>query len=180
MAKADKALSARRVREIYAIRLDGARWVDVVQFVREKEAEQDSAWCVGPDARPLTEGMIRKYQQRADALLMQSDEKSRRKSFRRHLAQRRHLYSKSVLAGDYRSALAAARDEAELLGLYPAKGVAVAGRNGGPIVLNITEEVVHRQAAPALNVIEEVVTSAPGSNRTNGTPPDGPPAPGPA
>ena len=93
---------------------------------REKEAEQDSAWCVGPDARPLTEGMIRKYQQRADALLMQSDEKSRRKSFRRHLAQRRHLYSKSVLAGDYRSALAAARDEAELLGLYPAKGVAVA------------------------------------------------------
>jgi hypothetical protein len=124
MAKADKALSARRVQEIYAIRLDGARWVDVVQFVRENESKQDSAWYVEPGGKPLSDGMIRKYQEKADALLMQSDEKSRRKSFRRHLAQRKHIYSKAVLSGDYRAALAALRDEAEMLGLYPARKTA--------------------------------------------------------
>jgi hypothetical protein len=37
MAQADKALSARRVDDILRIRLDGAQWWDVLEYVREKE-----------------------------------------------------------------------------------------------------------------------------------------------
>jgi hypothetical protein len=68
MPKADQALSARRVSEILQIRLDGARIWDVLDYVREKEAEQDSAWFVGPDAKPLSDSMIRKYQEKADGI----------------------------------------------------------------------------------------------------------------
>jgi hypothetical protein len=114
---------------------------------------------------------------RADALILRSHERSRKKLLRRHLAQRRNLFAKAVISGDYRTALAVARDEAELQGLYPPKGVAVAGKNGGPIVLNITEEIVLRQPPAALPDIVEVVVSP---HERNGTPTNDPPAPGPA
>jgi hypothetical protein len=119
MAKADKALSARRVHEILCIRLDGAQWWDVLQFVREKEREEGSAWFVPQGAKPLSEAMIRKYQQRADALMLQAHGKSRQRLIRRHLAQRRHLYGKAVLAGEIDTALRVLQDEAKLAGLYP-------------------------------------------------------------
>jgi hypothetical protein len=128
--KADKALAARRVTELYRIRLDGAEWLDVVEYVREKQAEPGSAWHLEGGATPLSDGMIRKYQQRADALLERSHEKSRKKLLRRHLAKRRNLYAKATLAGDVRAALACLRDEAELLGLYPPAKVAPTDPSG--------------------------------------------------
>jgi len=39
MAKADKALVQRRVDDVLRIRLDGAQWWDVREYVREKEGE---------------------------------------------------------------------------------------------------------------------------------------------
>jgi hypothetical protein len=57
----------------------------------------------------------------ADALLMRAHEKSRRKLFRRHLAQRRHLYAKAVSQGDVRAALACLDSEAVMLGLRDAE-----------------------------------------------------------
>jgi hypothetical protein len=119
MAKADKALSARRVDEILRIRLDGAEWWDVREYVREQEKVEDSAWFVAEGATSLSDAMIRKYQEKADRLVWQSHEKSRRKLLRRHLAQRRNLFAKAVAQGDVKAALAVLRDEAELLDLYP-------------------------------------------------------------
>src|SRR5262249_40885732 len=43
---------------------------------------------------------------------------SRKKLLRRHLAMRRHILAQALEASDYRAALAAAKDEAELLSLY--------------------------------------------------------------
>jgi hypothetical protein len=116
--KADKALAARRVDDILRIRLDGAQWWDVREFVREKEREQGSAWFVADGDKPLSDAMIRKYQEKADRLIELAHEKSRRKLFRRHLAQRRNLYARATTTGDLRTALACLRDEGELLGLY--------------------------------------------------------------
>jgi hypothetical protein len=130
MAKADKALSARRVDDVLRIRLDGAEFWDVVQFVREKQQEAGSAWFLAEDDNPLSDAMIRKYQERADKLVMASHEKSRKKLFRRHLAQRRALYAKAATSGDVRAALACLQDEAELLGLYPPKKIAPTNPTG--------------------------------------------------
>src|ERR1700676_4579409 len=110
MAQADKALSGRRTEDLLRIRLDGAEWWDVVQFVREKQAEEGSAWHIAEGETPLSDAMIRKYQERADNLLASAHEKSRKKLLRRHLAQRRHLYAKASLAGDVGSALRCLRD----------------------------------------------------------------------
>jgi hypothetical protein len=177
MKRAPKELVEARVLDLLRIILDGAEegW-DLCEFVREKEAEAGSSWHLAEGDKPLSYSQIRRYAARAERLIAASCRAQGKKLLRRHLARRRNLYAKATLAGDYRAALAALRDEAELLGLYPAKGVAVAGRNGGPIVLNVVEEVVHRQAAPALNVIEEVVSAPTG--RTNGTGPgEAPPGP---
>jgi hypothetical protein len=115
---ADKALAARRVEEVLRIRLDGAEFWDVRDFVREKEAEAGSAWHLAEDASPLSDSQIRRYQQRADALMMKAHERSRRKLFRRHLAQRRNLYARAVTTGEISTALAVLKDEATLLSLY--------------------------------------------------------------
>jgi hypothetical protein len=108
----------RRVEEILRIRLDGAEWWDCCEFVREKEQEEGSAWHLADGDKPLSEASLRRYLTKADQLIAESCRASRKKVLRRHLAQRRNLYAKAVSAGDYRTALAASKDEAELLGLY--------------------------------------------------------------
>jgi hypothetical protein len=122
--KATKAIVLRRVEEVLRIRLDGAEFWDVREYAREKEAEEGSAWHLSEGAKPLSDGQLWRYIAAADKLIAESCRASRKKLLRRHLAQRRNLYAKSVLAGDYRSALAVLRDEAELEGLYPPKKIA--------------------------------------------------------
>lgn len=121
MAKATKASAQKRVDDLLRIRLDGAEWWDIREYVREKEAEPGSNWHRAEAEEPISESQIRRYLQRADDLVMKSHQRSRKRLFRRHLAQRRHLYSKAVNAGDIRVALSCLQDEAKMLGLYPAE-----------------------------------------------------------
>ena len=102
------------------IRLDGAEFHDVVQYASEK------AWNVG-------ERQLWNYIAASDKLLAARREKDRDRLLARHVAQRRALYARSVNAADYRTALAVAKDEAELEGLYPAIKREVTGAAGGPI-----------------------------------------------
>jgi hypothetical protein len=116
---ADRTQTRRRVDDLLRIILDGAAWWDVCQFVREQEKEAGSAWFLAEGENPLSASQIRRYHRQADRLIQTSCERSRRRLFRNHLAKCRHLYAKAVLSGDYRTALAALRDEAELRGMYP-------------------------------------------------------------
>ena len=116
--KATKAIVQQRVEEVLRIRLDGAEFWDVREYAREKQQQEGSAWHLQPSDKPLSDGQLWRYIGMADKLIAESCRASRKKLLRRHLAQRRNLYAKAVSAGDYRAALAAARDEAELLGLY--------------------------------------------------------------
>jgi hypothetical protein len=177
MAKhADKALAARRVDDILRIRLDGAQWWDVREFVREKEKEQGSAWFVAEGEEALSDSQIRRYQTRADTLMMRSHERSRKKLFRRHLAQRRNLFARAVRTGDTATALRVLQDEAELCGLYPAKRHEVRGKDGGPVQLHITEEIIGRPAPAELPGIVEEVIAHDGTSGSVSTEADGPPA----
>jgi hypothetical protein len=136
--KATKAVVARRIEEVLRIRLDGAEFWDVREYAREKEHEQGSAWELKDGAKALSDGTLWRYIGRADKLIAESCRASTKKLTRRHLAQRRNLYAKAVLAGDYRTALAALRDEAEMLGLYPAKPSAPTGQpNAGSLECRI-------------------------------------------
>jgi hypothetical protein len=140
--RATKVEVLRRTDDVLRLLLEGQEWWGVREFVREKEAEPGSAWFLAEGEPPLSDGMLRRYQQRADKLIFEAHERSRKKLFRRHLARRRYLYSRAVAAGDFRTALACARDEAEMLSLYPPKKTAntheVGGRAGGGIPVSLT------------------------------------------
>jgi hypothetical protein len=138
-----------RLDEILRIRLDGAEFWDMREYVREKETEAGSAWELAPEQKPLSDGQLRRYLTRIDALIAESCRASRKRLLRRHFAQRRNLYAKAVSAGDYRTALAVLRDEAELSGLYPPKKIAPTNPKGDKEYAALTDE----QRAVALEAL---------------------------
>jgi hypothetical protein len=136
--KATQATIRQRVEELLEIVLDGAQFVHVCQYVAEKQAAGEAPWTIPEGGQPLSQRTIWRYLRRAYRLMEKSYEKGRGKLRRRHLAQRRHLYAKAVSMGDIRAALACARDEALLEGLYDGAGggnLPAAGNLEGAIAL---------------------------------------------
>ena len=72
--KSDRAEIARRVEEVLRVRLDGAQFHDIVQYGSER------GWNVSGR-------QIRKYIARADALLVERQDRSRTRVVARHLAR---------------------------------------------------------------------------------------------
>ena len=143
--KPTKAQVQLRTEEILRIRLDGAEFWDVREYVREKEQEEGSVWQLPEGGKPLSDPTLWRYIGLADELVKASCLSSRKKLLRRHLAQRRNLFAKAVSAGDYRTALAVAKDEAELQGLYPPTKVSAdepEGRQG------VWRRILHRRRPP--------------------------------
>jgi hypothetical protein len=151
-AHADALTVTRRIDDVLRIRLDGAQFWDLCGFVREKESEEGSAWLLPLGATPLSESQIRRYQAEADALIVSAHERSRKVLFRRHLAQRRHLYAKACLAGDVAAALNCLKDEAKMLGLYPAERPKLGGDDGKPLAavtfIEVNRDAPDRGSAP--------------------------------
>ena len=163
MGKRSRALPVEvqaRVNDALRIRLDGAEFWDLREFVREKEKDDGSAWHLGPGQNPLSDGQIRRYQQWADEVIEESGERSRRKLLRRHAAKRRNLYAKAVLTGDYRTALACLSDEAKLLGLYPAERAKYehTGPKGRPIEAKVSHDIA--ELLPPADVVGALIRSA--------------------
>lgn len=101
-----RAVIEQRVTEILDMRLAGAQFHDIQQHSRE------SGW--GSSVRQLW-----RYIAKTDEILAAKLEGDRGQLINRHLAQRKTIYAKTMQGGDYRTALSALQDEAELLGLYP-------------------------------------------------------------
>jgi hypothetical protein len=170
--KATRAQVQTRVEEVLRIRLDGAEFWDVREYAREKEREAGSAWELPPGGKPLSDGQLWRYIARADRLLAESCRASRKKLFRRHLAQRRNLYAKATSAGDYRTALAVLRDEAELQGLYPPKKVAHTDPSGSKSEASADDFFarVEQHAAALRALAERGVCSGPVPGERSGEP----------
>jgi hypothetical protein len=164
--RVSEALTERRVGELLRIRLDGAEWWDICEFVREKEQEAGSAWHLADGESPLSHSQIRRLLAKADAEVQASHVRSRRKLVRSHLAQRRNMYAKAMLAGDIRTALACKKDEAEMLGLYPPKRIKgeFTGKNGSDLIPpdEVPDAAVRSSALDALHALV---------GRGNGVPP---------
>jgi hypothetical protein len=103
--KAESAEVAKRIDEILRIRIDGAQYHDVVQYVAEK------GW-------DLKERQVRNYMRKADDLLVERQERNRKRLVARHVAQREALFARAVNGADHRTALAILTDLAKLQGLY--------------------------------------------------------------
>src|SRR6516164_519550 len=112
--RATKRQIEERVNEILDMLLDGAQAFEIVRFVREQQAKKDSKWHVADGEKPLSDSQIRRYVVKAEMVISDSCRASRKRLYRRHLAQRRKLYARAVCQGDVKSALAVIKDEAEL------------------------------------------------------------------
>ncbi|MGH9929005.1 MAG: hypothetical protein ACREA9_07225, partial [Pyrinomonadaceae bacterium] len=107
--KATKDHAEPRLQEIIKIRLAGATFSDIRPYAAE------NGWN-------LADRTLWHYVKKSNEALAQHAEKTRDELINRHLGQRRKIYAKCVAGGDYTVALAALKDEANLLGLYPEKG----------------------------------------------------------
>jgi hypothetical protein len=119
--KANKATVRARVDDVLRIRLDGAEFWDVRQYVAEKERAAEAPWAVPAGGKPLSQRQLWRYVAQADRLMAESSETGRKKRLRVHLARRKGLYARAVAAGDVRAALAVLQDLARLQGLYPSE-----------------------------------------------------------
>lgn len=131
--KADAPLAQARLNEVLHLRLDGAARWDICEYVRVKEVDPASPWAVAKRGRPLSESQIERYIQKADAIIRESAARLRDGAVERHLAMRQARYAAACRAGDNATALACLKDEARLLGLYPAARHEHFGEGGGPI-----------------------------------------------
>ena len=103
--KASRTEVAARVDEVLRIRLDSAQFHDVVEYAKEK------GWNVS--LRQLA-----RYIRKADELLVERNERSRRRLIARHIAQREGIAARSINSADWRAALAALDSNAKLQGLF--------------------------------------------------------------
>jgi hypothetical protein len=104
--KATKTEISKRVEEVLRIRLDGAQFHDIVQYAAEK------GWG-------LKDRQVRNYIRRADDLLVERQDRNRKRLIARRVAQREALYARALNAADHRTALAVLTDLDRLRGLYP-------------------------------------------------------------
>jgi hypothetical protein len=142
--RASDAEVAHRVEDVLRLRLDGAEFLDLQAYAR------DHGWDV-------SERQLWRYVAQADALMEKALDADRDKLFRRHVHQRRALYARAVKDGDYRAALAIARDEAQLQGLYPASRHTLTGEGGGPVRFSFSLE----EAVAADRELEEAERDRP-------------------
>jgi hypothetical protein len=91
--------------EVLRLRVAGAEFLDLREYAIAQEWE-------------VSDSQLWRYVAKSDERMQAAMEKSRPKLLARHLMQRRLLFAKALETGDWRGALAALKDEAELLGLY--------------------------------------------------------------
>ena len=104
--RSDAATVAARVEEIVRLKIDGAQAHDLFQFASEK------SWG-------LTDRQVRNLANKASELLVERQERKRRRLMALHVARRETLYARAVNAGDQRTALAILDSEAKLQALFP-------------------------------------------------------------
>jgi hypothetical protein len=173
--KATDEVVKQRVEAVLKIRLMGAQFHDIREYAAETDAETGRPWNV-------SDSQLRRYIDRSDALLEKYAEKDREKIINRHLAQRKAMFARAMEGGDIRTALAVAKDEAELLALYPQTQIQVNGKGLSPITLNVVEVVVGREPVALENIVEEVVGNDCSHAHSGGSldAPHDPPSPSPA
>jgi hypothetical protein len=108
--RSTKAEVNRRIREIYKLRLGGAEFPDLREYVDAPE----HGWKV-------SNTQLRRYIAAADKLCERMFDAKASWLLSRHLLQRRQLYAHALGAGDFGTALRCLESEAKLENLFDAE-----------------------------------------------------------
>jgi hypothetical protein len=137
--KATRAVARARTDDVIRLILDGAMPWDLRAYVAEQEAKGEPPWTVPPHGKPLSPAPLKRYYRKAEQAIGETALADRQQLIRTHVAMRRALYARSLAAGDNQTALRAARDEAELLALYPPERRELSGPGGAPLAVNVAD-----------------------------------------
>lgn len=129
--KADRVTKEQRVEAVYRLLIDG--------WTREQILPQIAKWGI-------KDRMQRNYIAEARDRMKETTALEREMIFAEHIAARRQLRRDAKTVKEKLDVL---KDEAALLGLYPAKAVEVSGKDGGPLVLQMTWGDNDSDGAPA-------------------------------
>jgi hypothetical protein len=112
--KSTKLVIQQRVEEIFRLRLGGAEFHDIREYAdatADQEGKPRQPWGV-------SDTQLRRYIAKADALCKERFDAHAPYLLNRHLLQRRRLFAHAMEVGDYKTAHAVLKDEADLEGLY--------------------------------------------------------------
>ena len=132
-----RAETSRRTALVAELVIAGSRGHDVLAWSMQTDVATGRPWNV-------TLRACQKMVARAYAYIADDCERNRDKLMGRHVAQRQAIYRQAMAGGDYGAALAAAKDEAALQGLYPKEASAPAQ---APVQINLIAESVRQAAA---------------------------------
>ncbi len=155
--KSTKLVVRQRVEEIFQLRLGGAEFHDIREYADatvDDEGKPRQPWGV-------SDTQLRRYIAQADELCQKRFDAKAKHLLSRHLLQRRRLYAHAMEVGDYKTALAILRDEAELEGLYR-RQLELTGKGGGPLQFSVEDAVeADRELEEALGAREQPGTGPP-------------------
>jgi hypothetical protein len=126
--KSTKLVVRQRVEAIFQLRLGGAEFHDIREYAdapTDAEGKPRQPWGV-------SDSQLRRYIAAADRLCQERFDAKAEHLLARHLLQRRRLFAHAQEVGDYKTALAVLKDEAELEGLYTRR-LELTGKGGSPI-----------------------------------------------
>ncbi len=126
--KATKAEVLKRVEAVLELRLAGADFASIREYAAaptDPGGQQLAPWGV-------SDSQLWRYIAAADRLCAKRCDARGKHRLALHLARRERLYAHALDMGDIRTALAVARDQAELEGLYR-RQLELTGKDDGPI-----------------------------------------------
>lgn len=156
--KATNAKVIARTHDMLRAILDGAESWDVCEYVRKQQADPKSCWFLEPGKKPISLASVYRYAERAEALIDSACEPDRTRLIKKHEKRRVRVYAQAMARGNLKVAATVMKDLAELQGLYPAKKTELTGQSGGPVILQIVEEIVGTPVV--LPQIEEEIVHA--------------------
>jgi hypothetical protein len=185
--KATRAIVQQRVEELLRIRLGGAGFWRIREYVRHQEAEKGSPFHLAEGHKPLSDSQLWRYLARAERLIAESCHASRQKLLAQHLAQRQKLFQRAVEKDDQKTALAILDSTAHLAGIWDAEVREALDRLRREILIRFGAqnrspggvEGTRTLAGPAPVDQPGTYTTLPAEERPGPDPTNGPPQSGP-
>jgi hypothetical protein len=148
--KATKAEVAKRVEAVFELRLGGAGFSDIREYAAaptDRDGTKQAPWGV-------SDTQLWRYIAAADKLCKDRFDAKAGHLLARHLLRRERLYARALEVGDYKTALAVLKDEADLEGHYqranaelPSDGVGAESVGTGDVVTLLSKRLQQVEAA---------------------------------
>jgi hypothetical protein len=161
--KANKAEVAARVEAVFELRLGGAGFTDIREYARapmDRQGQKLPPWNV-------SDSQLWRYIAAADKLCKERCDARAPHLLARHLLRRERLYAHALEVGDFKTALAVLKDEADLEGHYqranaeqPPDGVDASPMGTADVVKLLAERLRQVEAAELSTAEKSRLTAA--------------------